>query len=580
MLSFARTPGNVLADAVRGCRRHLLFAALFSGLVNVLYLVPSIFMLQVYDRVVPTRGGATLFLLTLILAVSLIVFAVLDMMRMRLLLRASLRLERRAAPGILLRILGTDEATGAQRSQAMRDFDTIRATLTGPTILALFDAPWAPIYILISFLLHPWIGVLALASALLLGGIAILSDRVTARAARDTQVRAMLATREQDVSIHGSEVIRVLGMRNAFVTRHLLERAELVRRQSSLAATAGHFLALPKFLRLLLQSLALALGAWLAIRQDISGGAIFAASLLLGRALQPVEQILGAMKPLASARNAWRDLDAFCRRPGPAAHVTTLPPPIGRIDVRGVGVLAENGERALLSDISFTIEPGQIVALVGPSGAGKSTLLRVLAGALTPDSGEVRIDGASLADWNREHLGRHLGYMPQMPSLFPTTVHTNISRFQAVLAGDSEALDAAVVQAAQVAGAHDVILGLPQGYATMLTMAEGSGLSAGQNQAIALARAMFGQPTILLLDEPNAHLDSEGEARLVATMEAMRRRGATIIVSTHRTGLLQAVDRIMVLRGGTIQLFDDRAKVLRPAGPPPGPAVAAAGGAR
>ncbi|MCP3733939.1 type I secretion system permease/ATPase [Sphingomonas sp. RP10(2022)] len=573
------TPGrddSVLAGAIRACRRHLTFAAAFSGLVNVLYLAPSLFMLQVYDRVVPTRGGATLLLLTLILVVALIVFAILDAVRMRLLLRASMRLERQAAPGILLRILGTDNASAAQRGQAMRDFDTIRGTLTGPTIIALFDAPWAPIYILIAFLLHPWIGVLALVSALLLGGIAILSDRVTATAARDTQARAMLATREQDVSIHGSEVARVLGMRNALITRHLLERAELVRRQAALAGTSGQFLAVTKFLRLLLQSLALALGAWLAIRQDISGGAIFAASLLLGRALQPVEQILGAMKPLAAARNAWRDLDAFCRLPGPGASTTALPAPVGRIDVRDVSVLAGEGERALLSDISFSVAPGEIVALVGPSGAGKSTLLRVLSGAVMPDSGEVRIDGASLTDWNREQLGRHIGYMPQTPSLFPTTVHTNISRFQAVLAGESEGLDAAVVTAAQAAGAHEVILGLRHGYATMLSTAEGGGLSAGQNQSVALARALFGEPTILFLDEPNAHLDSEGEARLVATLAALRQRGATVVVSTHRTGLLQAVDKIMVLRGGTIQIYDERAKVIRTAGPAP----VAAGGQR
>ncbi len=568
---------NALARAVRGCRRHLVFAGLFSGLVNILYLVPSIFMLQVYDRVVPTRGGTTLLLLTLILVLALVVFAILDAVRMRLLLRASMRLERQAAPGILLRILGTDGATTGQRSQAMRDFDTVRGTLTGPTIIALFDAPWAPIYIGIAFLLHVWIGVLALVSALLLGGIAILSDRVTAHAARDTQARAVLATREQDVSIHGSEVARVMGMRNALITRHLLERAELVRRQAALAGTSGQFLAITKFLRLLLQSLALALGALLAIRQDISGGAIFAASLLLGRALQPVEQILGAMKPLAAARNAYRDLDAFCRMPGPAIDATTLPVPTGRIDVRGITVRAEGSDRALLSDISFVVAPGEIVALVGPSGAGKSTLLRVLSGALSPDAGEVRIDGASLADWNRERLGRHVGYMPQSPSLFPTTVHTNISRFQSVLAGESEQLDVAVVEAAQAAGAHEVILGLPNGYGTMLSMADGSGLSAGQNQSVALARALFGAPTILFLDEPNAHLDSDGEARLVTTLSALRARGATVIVSTHRTGLLQAVDKIMVLRNGTIQLFDDRAKVLRPASAGP---VAATGGAR
>ncbi len=565
---------NVLAGAVRACRPHLLFAGVFSGLVNILYLVPSIFMLQVYDRVVPTRGGATLLLLTLILVLSLIVFAILDAVRMRLLLKAGLRLERQAAPGILLRILGTDTATTGQRAQAMRDFDTVRGTLTGPTILALFDAPWAPIYILIAFLLHFWIGMLALVSALLLGGIAIVSDRMTATATRDTNARAVLANREQDVSIQSSEVARVLGMRNALITRHLLERAELVRRQSALAGTSGRFLAVTKFLRLLLQSLALALGALLAIRQDISGGAIFAASLLLGRALQPVEQILGAMKPLAAARNAYRDLDAFCRLPGPSLTATTLPAPIGRIAVSGVTVFAPGTERALLSDVSFTIEPGQIVALVGPSGAGKSTLLRVLAGALVPDKGEVRIDGASLSDWNREQLGRHIGYMPQTASLFPTTVHTNISRFQSVLQGESADLDAAVVAAAQAAGVHETILGLSNGYATMLSMSEGGGVSAGQGQSIALARALFGTPTILFLDEPNAHLDSEGETRLIATLAAMRARGATVVVSTHRTGLLQGVDKVMVLRGGTIQLFDDRAKVVRPAGPAPAPSQA------
>lgn len=572
---------NLLHDALRRCRRHLWAAGLFSGLVNILYLVPSIFMLQVYDRVVPTRGEATLLLLTLILAVSLVVFAVLDAVRMQLLLRASMRLERRAAPGILMRIMGSAAGTHGQRMQALRDFDTLRGTMSGPIMVALFDAPWAPIYILISFLLHPWIGVLALCSSLLLAVLAWAGDRTTATAMRDANARAVLASREQDFSINLAEVARVLGMRNALVTRHLLERADLVRRQAGVAAVQSRFLGITKFLRLLLQSLALALGALLAIRQEISGGAIFAASLLLGRALQPVEQILGALKPLASARQAWGNLNAFCALPETGAAATTLPVPQGRIEVRALTVRAPDSDREILSDISFTIEPGEVVALVGPSGAGKSTLLRALAGAVPPDAGEVRIDGAKLFNWNREQLGRYLGYMPQSPALFPTTVHANISRFQAVLAGDGPDIDAAVVAAAMRAGAHHLILGLPAGYGTILTMADGAGLSAGQGQAVALARALYGDPAILFLDEPNAHLDSEGEARLVQTIESLRARRATVVVSTHRTGLLQAVDKVLLLKNGRIQLFDDRDRVIRgPASAGNAPPPVAAGSAR
>lgn len=562
----AGSSGTGLIAVVRGCRPHLVAAAVFSGLINVLNLAPSIFMLQVYDRVVPTRGVPTLLLLTLILVVALGVYAILDAVRMRLLLRASIRLERRLAPAILLRILGSSSGTPVERAQAMRDFDTVRSTLTGAPVIALFDAPWAPIYILIAFLLHPWIGVLTLVSALLLGGIAIASERVTEPSVGVIRARQTLAQREQDASILASDVAQALGMRDALVTRHLLERADLARRQAALSGTSGQFLAVTKFLRQLLQSLALALGAWLAVRQEISGGAIFAASLLLGRALQPVEQILGAMKPLTAAWGAWRSLDAFCRRPAPDRTATTLPAPVGRIEVRGLDVMAPGSDRPILSDISFAVNPGEVVALVGPSGAGKSTLLRVLAGAQAPDAGEVRIDGASLSDWNREQLGRHLGFMPQAPTLFPATVHTNIARFRSVIDGESEALDAEVVAAAQEAGAHKVILGLSQGYGTLLERGE-AGLSAGQGQAVALARALFGRPTLLFLDEPNAHLDSEGEARLARTILALRERRATVIVSTHRTGLLQIVDKVLLLREGRVQLFDERAKVIRPQAP-------------
>lgn len=555
---------NPLRAALRACRRHFIQAGLFSGLINVLYLVPSIYMLQVYDRVVPTRGDATLLVLTLILAVSLIVFALLDAVRMRLLLRASVRLEKQAAPNILHRIMGASGATPIQRAQAMRDFDTLRGVMTGPAIVAIFDAPWAPIYIIISYLLHPLIGLLALVASIMLVAVALASDFATRKAVAETTVRSSAAYRSQDYSITASETVRALGMRGSLVTRHLLERADLVRRQGDLASSSGLFLATTKFLRMLFQSLALALGAYLAIHQSISAGSIFAASLILGRALQPVEQILGAMKSVLSARNAYRGLDDFCRLPDVTVPRTTLPAPVGLIEVDGISVRAPGSDRELLSDIRFTVQPGEIVALVGPSGAGKSTLLRVLAGALEPDRGEVRIDGARLSDWNGDELGRNVGYMPQTPTLFPANVHSNISRFSMFSETPTEHLDQKVVHAAMLAGAHELILQFPQGYETQLSVREGGGLSAGQRQVVALARALFGAPKILFLDEPNAHLDASGETRLMATLRTLKEAGATVVVSTHRTGLLQAVDKILLLRDGKVQMFGPKDELTRP----------------
>nr|WP_269816553.1 type I secretion system permease/ATPase [Caulobacter hibisci] len=557
--------------ALRACRTHFMSAALFSGLINLLYLVPSIFMLQVYDRVVPTRGGGTLVILCLVLAVSLIVFAALDAVRMRLLMLSSMRLEKRAAGDILHRILGAGQATPLQRLQAMRDFDTLRNTLTGPAIIAIFDAPWAPIYIIICYMLHPMIGLLALLSSLLLIGVAVLSDYATRNGVAEASKQANINYQLQDFSIQSAEVARALGLRNALVTRHLSDRAEVAQIQGEVANTSGSFLAVTKFLRMLFQSMALALGAWLAIKQEISAGAIFAASLILGRALQPVEQILNALKNVLSARDAYRNLLEFCELPDAAAPRTTLPKPQGRFDVINATVEIPGLERPILNDLTFSVMPGEIIGLVGPSGAGKSTLLRMMAGAIEPTSGEIRIDGAKLDDWDRETLGRNMGYMPQSPTLFPASVHANISRFRSYLEPAGPDLDRRVVNAAQMAGAHELILRFAQGYQTSLTNREG-GLSAGQRQVVALARALFDSPTILLLDEPNAHLDSGGEARLVETIEELRQRNATVIVSSHRTGILRSVDKIMVLRDGEIQVFGDRDDIFRTAASAPVPA--------
>ena len=558
------TSSNALADALRAARRHLWAAALFSGLVNLLYLAPSLFMLQVYDRVVPTRGGATLVALIVVLVVALAVFAVLDLVRMRLLLRASVRLEKLAAPVILDRVLGMGNVTPVERIMALRNFDTIRGTLTGPAIVALFDAPWTPIYVLVCFMLHAWIGALAIAAMVILTVIALAGERATRPGIAMAGASGGGVARSQDYSVGAAEVARVLGMRGALVRRHLAERATVVARQGEVAAMSGGFLAATKFLRMLFQSLALALGAWLAVQQSISAGAIFAASLLVGRALQPVEQILGAWKNVTGARIAYLGLSAFLTRDHGTISRTALPDPQGRVEITGVTVKAPDGDRMILSDISFAVEAGEIIALVGPSGAGKSTLLRTLAGAIEPDVGEVRFDGASLADWDREALGHHLGYLPQTPSLFPASVHANISRFHAMPVDGGAAIDAQVIDAAKRAGAHETILRFPQGYDTILAIREGGGLSAGQRQLVALARALFGRPRILLLDEPNAHLDMNGEAMLTELLKQARAAGITVIVSTHRTGLLHVADRILMLRDGRVQFLKSREEAMRP----------------
>jgi ATP-binding cassette subfamily C protein len=566
---------NLVRAALAACRGHFLYAALFSGLINVLYLAPSIFMLQVYDRVVPTRGTPTLALLLVVLAFALVVLSLMDLARMQLLQRASVRLEKQTAGPLLNQILGAEGVPQSARAQAVRDFDVIRGTLTGPAVIALFDAPWAPIYIIVSFMLHPLLGALALFSAVALGALAWVGERSTQAAVREANARHTEINRMQDFSLQASDVARALGMRKALVRRHLVDRAGLTLVQGQVAKRSATFLAVTKFFRLLLQSIALGVGAWLAIDQKISAGAIFAAALIMGRALQPIEQILGALKNILSARSAYRSLVAFSEAAGFEPERTALPAPEGRLSVEGIKVSVGVGERPILDNIALWAEPGELIALIGPSGSGKSTLLKVLAGALDPEEGEVRLDGARHSDWDRDILGQYIGYMPQDSTLFPASIHANICRLQTVSDEERPELDRKVVEAAQLAGAHDVILRLPKAYDTELGTRDG-GLSAGQRQAVAFARALYDQPRLILLDEPNAHLDSEGEARMMAAFAELKRRKATIIVSTHRTGILQVADKVLVLRDGTVQAFGNRDDIVRgatPAVPAPEPAT-------
>jgi ATP-binding cassette subfamily C protein len=550
-----------MAEALRACRRHFMAAGIFSALLNLLYLAPTLYMLQVYDRVVPARGGTTLLLLTLVLTIAVATLSALDAVRSRLFVRASMRLDRRLAGLILDAAMGRQGEEGEMNGrQAMRNFDIVRQTLTGGALLAVFDAPWILIYLIVCFVLNPLLGLVALVG----GGLLLSVNWLNEGATRARQQRATESTNHaymsQEQSSGGADVIRALGMRRAMVARHLAERANAARLQVEASFATGGYMAVTRFVRQFLQSLALGVGAWLAIEGKLSAGAIFAASFLVSRALAPLEAILGSWRSLGQARIAWRSLATLLQRPkqGP---LTTLPPPEGALQVDRLLVMRPHGQGAILQGVSFHISAGEVVAVIGPSGAGKSTLLRTVAGAGGPYSGAIRFDGAEMRDYDPERLASSIGYLPQAPTLFSGTVKDNIARFAVFLDQDREQIDAQVVSAAKAGGVHDMILRLQDGYDTALGFG-GKGLSAGQAQGVALARALYGEPKLLMLDEPNAHLDSDGEARLMDTLKAQKARGVSVMIVAHRTSVLAVADRLMVVRDGRIDLYGPRDAVL------------------
>jgi ATP-binding cassette, subfamily C, type I secretion system permease/ATPase len=555
-------PNEIIAAALRACRRHFIAVAAFSALLNLLFLVPMLYMLQVYDRVIPTRGSLTLFFLTLVLLFGLTSLALLDFVRSRLLVRASIRLDRQLA-GILLdtSLARRDRTFDAVARQAMREFDVLRQALTGPAIIALCDAPWSPIYVLICFLIHPFIGLLVLAGAVGLGMVALRNEKATSEPLQRASEAAARAYASQEQVLAGAENVRALGMRRAMVRRHLAERDSMMSLQTGASFAASRYVTLSKFLRLSLQSLALGIGAWLAVGNKISGGAVFAASFLAGRALQPIEQLLSTWRSVAQARSAYTKLNDLLGAREAEIALTQLPPPEGRLDVEQISVANAAGDGAILANISFQLEPGEVIAVVGPSGAGKSTLLRMLAGAGRPDRGIIRVDRANVMDWDPEKLAGYIGFLPQDVSLFAGTVKENIARFQHGSGDDDADIDARAIRAAKACFTHELILGLPNGYDSMLGWS-GRGLSAGQAQRIGLARALYGDPPIILLDEPNAHLDAAGEGQLVETLVALKARKAAVMVVAHRMGVLAAVDKILVLRDGRIEAFGTRDEII------------------
>jgi PrtD family type I secretion system ABC transporter len=457
--------------------------------------------------------------------------------------RASARLDEEVAPIILRQIMATP---GPANVQPLRDFDTVRQTVASPTMSSLLDLPWTPIFVLVCAMLDIWFAILAIASIALLVAMSLWHQRRT-RALVDSS-SAMLAASYSSAQTAALQAptVRALGMTGAMIERQLVLRSTARNEQAAANFAGSRFAASSRFIRLFVQSAALGLGALLAIAGEISAGGIIAGSILLGRALQPIDGLIGGWSMLGNARASLERLSKeLARPPFDLAERTALPAPEGKLDVEQVSVRA--GDRALLAGISFSAQPGEFIGVIGPSGSGKTTLAKVITGALQPDIGNVRIDGARRQDWDPDLLGRSIGYLPQEPTLFEGSIKENISRF----AADDEGadVDAQVIAAAKLAGVHELILRLPQGYDSRLGPL-GAGLSAGQAQRIALARALYGDPCLLVLDEPNAFLDADGEASLVSAITAARKRKATVLVIAHRKAIFDGADRLLVLEAG------------------------------
>lgn len=549
--------GDEFASALRQCKGLLWAAGLFSGGVNLLFLASPIYLIQVYGRVIPSGSIETLVSLSVGLLIALGVMAVFDAVRARILIRAAARLDRVLAHRVFEAIIDLAPRNGAvfRNAQALRDLDQFRTALAGQGAQFFFDMPWMPLFILVLFLIHPLLGLVGLVGAVMLLGLAFWNDRSTRESAVTAVEAANRGYQFTDAIARHSGPVRAMGMSDALAVRWHVDRETMVRRQAEGSDRNATAAALIRVLRLGLQSAMIGIGAWLAIRGELLPAAIFAANLLLGRALAPLEVAVGGWRQIVNSIDAGRRVQKALVMAPPRLNRVKLPDRDVEVEALGVSFVPPNARRPALKDVSLYIEAGEAVGIVGPSGAGKSCLARLLTGVTAPTSGRLTIGGIEGRLWTDEDLARYVGYLPQSVGLFPGTIRDNIARF-------SQAEDAEVVKAACRANVHEMILDLPEGYETKVHEG-GSGLSGGQRQRIGLARAMFGSPRLLVLDEPNAHLDADGEEALATALKTLRRDGSTIVLIAHRLNPIQFVDRVIVLNKGSLQLDGPRSRVFR-----------------
>lgn len=524
----------------------------FSFLVNLMVLTSPLYMLQVYDRVLGSGQLETLVFLSIIALAALAVYGALDAVRSFILTRLGTYIDVSLREPVLFNALSENGSTGRRQ---IEDLNTIRNFLSSQGPVPFLDSPWVPFFIVIMALLHPWLGVLGLVSVIALFCLALANDRLTRQALLEANQQQGAASEFAGAAVTNAEVVRAMGMKQVISRRYRTHVDGMIGKTSRAGDIGSALSSLSKALRMVVQSAALGLGAYLVLKAEMSPGGMIAGSILLGRALAPVEQTIGAWRNVVSARDAYKRISETLKATPVTADGLTLPEVKGHVGVEGVFYQLPGTEKPILRGINFAIEPGTTLALVGPSASGKSTLCRLIVGAVQPVRGAVRIDGASIDQLSDETIQKSIGYLPQTIELFAGTVRENIARL-----GDVD--DAAVIAAAKAAGCHDMILHLAQGYATELGP-RGMFLSGGQRQRIGLARALYGKPRLLVLDEPNSSLDQDGERALVEAMVAAKAEGTTVIVVSHRTSLFGTVDKLGILRDGVLERFGDRDEILR-----------------
>jgi ATP-binding cassette, subfamily C, bacterial EexD len=543
-----------LGAALAVCRTSFLTAGFFSLFINLLLLVPVIYMLQVYDRVLASSSESTLYMLTLITVFLFLVMGGLEWVRSQILVATGTRLDHLLGGRVFDSVFTQTLATGGKiaSAQPLGDLLQLRQFLTGPGLFAFFDAPWLPIYIAVMFLFHPWFGVVAIISAAVLLALAVWNELATRDDLKEANRQSLESSNHTQRNLRNAEAIEAMGMLPRMRARWQEKQDILLSMQARASRKGGLITAASKTFRLTIQSLALGLGAYLAIRREITPGIVIAGSILLGRALAPLDMLINTWRGFLSARESYARLDTLLRAIPLREPPMPLPVPQGVLSLEKLVVTPPGAPAAVIKGVSLVVEPGTMLAVIGPSAAGKSTLVRAMLGLYPPTMGTVRLDGAELDQWAREALGEHVGYLPQDVELLDGTIGENIARFGVVDADK-------VVAAAQTAGVHPMILRQPQGYDTRVI---GNALSAGQRQRIGLARALYGDPKVIVLDEPNSNLDREGDAALASALVELKRAGRTLVVVTHRDNVLHQADNVLLLVDGQMAAFGPRDKVL------------------
>ena len=542
--------------ALASIKSALLYVFLFSLAINLLMLVSPLYMLQVYDRVLVSGSHATLLFLTIFALVALIVLATLDIVRGILLARLGNAFDKTVSGYLFKNII---EQGG--HSQPLRDVDTVRSFLSSPALTAIMDAPFTPLYLALIYILHPMLGHIALAGAIVLFSLALLGEKMTRVAQKDSQDASSQAHRYTDVCGKNRNAVYAMGMSSHILAKWNIPHLKSLSFGGLANSRSSGISAISKCLRFALQVGILGMGAFLVIEQESSPGVMIAASIVMGRGLAPIEASITGWRLVIAARDARERLLEYQNNLPPLTEPLPLPEPKGKLTVQNVIFQFPNSEKPLIRDVSLTINPGEVIGITGPNAAGKSTLGKLLLGLYEPNHGEIRLDGATYSQWDRKVLGPHIGYLPQSVELFPGTIAENISRFT-----DAEPNE--IMQAAQLAGVHEMILGLENGYNFAADNFDDA-LSGGQRQRIALARAAFGLPKLILLDEPTSSLDAEAERTVAAALKSLKENGATVLVIGHRPALMNLTDKLLVMQNGALAAFgptnEIMAKLVRPA---------------